>query len=50
MLADKFYIFTDAQAELFVRASLESALTGQNPLVHTWGTDLRPKEERQWTW
>jgi NAD(P)-dependent dehydrogenase (short-subunit alcohol dehydrogenase family) len=50
MLADKFYIFTDASANTFVRAALEPAIVGQNPIVSTWGLDKRPLEERKWSW
>ena len=50
MLAERFYIFTDEHADRFVRASLEPAITGENPIVSTWGTDLRPPEERKWSW
>ena len=50
MLEEKFYIFTDAHAEFFVRASLEPAIAAENPIVSTWGTDLRPAEERKWAW
>ncbi len=50
MLSDRFYIFTDTHAELFVRACLEDAIAGENPKVSTWGLDLRPLEERKWSW
>ena len=50
MQAEKFYIFTDAHADQFVRACVEPAIKGENPLVTTWGTDLRPPEERKWSW
>ena len=50
MSADKFYIFTDARANVFVRAALEPAIAAENPIVSTWGVDNRPTEERKWHW
>jgi NAD(P)-dependent dehydrogenase (short-subunit alcohol dehydrogenase family) len=50
MLAEKFYIFTDAHADQFVRMCLEPAIRAENPIITTWGTDLRPMEERVWLW
>lgn len=49
MLADRFYIFTDDYAEVFLRAALEPIATGRNPIVSTWGLDVRSKEEREWS-
>ena len=46
MLEDRFYIFTDGYAGAFVRAVLEPAMAGRNPMVSTWGVDVRSKEER----
>ena len=46
MLADRFYIFPDAWAQTFVRASLQNAIEAQNPVVSTWGLDLRPRDEQ----
>ncbi len=50
MLADRFYLFTGESAETFVRAALEPAIVGDNPIVSTWGPDLRPAEQRKWAW
>ena len=47
MLAERFYIFTDAYAGGFVRSAYEPAILGNNPVVSTWGVDLRPREERE---
>ena len=47
MLANKFYIFTDEYAEGFVRSVYEPAIAGRNPIVSTWGVDLRAREERE---
>ena len=49
MLADRFYIFTDERAEVFVRASLDRAIMAQNPIVSTWGLDLREPSTREWS-
>ena len=50
MLANRFYIFTGPHAQTFVRHSLESALEGTDPPVHTWGLDRRSAKERGWSW
>ena len=47
MLADRFYVFTDDYAGAFVRSVYEPAILGRNPIVSTWGVDLRPREERE---
>ncbi len=47
MLAKKFYIFTDDYAEPFVRAAYGPAIIGRNPIVSTWGPDVRPLDERE---
>ncbi|MDQ2857273.1 MAG: SDR family NAD(P)-dependent oxidoreductase [Candidatus Eremiobacteraeota bacterium] len=49
LLADRFYIFTNAGSDIFVRSSLDRAIAGQNPIVSTWGADLREPSEREWS-
>jgi len=49
MLADRFYIFTNQGSDVFVRSSLDRAIAAQNPIVSTWGLDLREPSEREWS-
>lgn len=48
----QFYVFTGDNWEGYLKAFLTPAMNAENPPVLTWGTDLRPQEERlrtDWT-
>lgn len=46
ILANRFYVFTGENWPRFMEATLGRALTGDNPVVTTWGDDRRPVEQR----
>ena len=46
IINDRFYVFIGETWPRFMQATLGRALTGDNPVVATWGEDRRPAEQR----